>query len=263
MLILVLSNKKMDLHTTLKYRKSRTMKIKVLLVEDEILVAEDMAGDLNKEGFEVVDIVISGDEALVSIEKNPPHIILMDINIKGRLDGIETAHLINESYKIPIIYITANTSDHFVTRALKTAPHAFLSKPFNQKDLNIAIDLAIQRHNNQLLNSAKEYAVDLGAVFLKNGSAYVKVKMNDILFIHASGSYSTVFTKHKKYTLSMNLHNFQKKLKDDMLKRIHRSYVVNLKKVDRIEGNKLIIENHEVSVSNAYRDEEICYFNRI
>ena len=252
----------MDLHTVLEYRKSKTMKIKVLLVEDEVLVAEDMAGDLKNEGFEVVDIVISGEEALQSIEENPPHIILMDINIKGQIDGIETAQLINESYKIPIIYITANTSNHFISRAIKTSPHAFLSKPFNQKDLNIAIDLAIQRHNNQMFNS-EEFTVDLGAIFLKSGSAYVKVKVSDILFIHASGSYSTVYTKYKKYTLSLNLHNFQKKLNEEMLKRVHRSYIVNIRKVDQIDGSKLVIENHEVPVSNAYREEVVGYFNRI
>lgn len=238
------------------------MKIKILLVEDEILVAEDIAGDLDKEGFDVTEIVISGDEAIEAIERNPPDIVLMDINIKGKLDGIETAAIINESFQIPIIYVTANTSHQFVSRALDTSPHAFLSKPFNQKDLNIAIELAIHRHNNFILNKEKE-GVDLGAVFLKNGDAHEKVKIDEILIIHASGSYSTVHTTHRKYTLTLNLHNFEKKLKEGVLKRVHRSFIVNITKVERIEGNKLIVGEHEVPVSNAYRQEVASYFNRI
>lgn len=238
------------------------MKIKVLLVEDEVLVAEDIADDLKNEGFDVTEIIISGEEAIEAIENNPPDIILMDINIKGRLDGIETASLINETFNIPIIYVTANTSNQFVSRALQTSPHAFLSKPFNQKDLNIAIELAIHRHNNFVLNKENE-GVDLGAVFLKNGDAHEKVSIDDIQIIHASGSYSTVHTKERKYTLTLNLHNFQKKLKEGSLKRVHRSYIVNITKVERIEGTKLIVGEHEVPVSNAYRAEVNCYFKRI
>lgn len=238
------------------------MKIKILLVEDEVLVAEDIAGDLDKEGFDVTEIVISGDEAIEAIERNPPDIVLMDINIKGKLDGIETAAIVNESFQIPIIYVTANTSHQFVSRALETSPHAFLSKPFNQKDLNIAIELAIHRHNNFILNEEKK-GVDLGAVFLKNGDAHEKVKIDEILIIHASGSYSTVHTTHRKYTLTLNLHNFEKKLKEGVLKRVHRSFIVNITKVERIEGNKLIVGEHEVPVSNAYRQEVASYFNRI
>lgn len=238
------------------------MKVKILLVEDEVLVAEDIASDLESEGFEVSGIVISGDEALAIIEEDPPHIVLMDINLKGKIDGIETAQLINESYTIPIIYITANTSSQFVSRALKTAPHAFLSKPFNQKDLIIAIELAIQRHNNQLLHDANQ-VVDLEAVFLKEGNAHVKVNIDDIIMIHASGSYSTVYTVKKKFTLSLNLHNFEKKLKEGALRRVHRSYIVNLKKVERISGNRLSIGMQDVPISNAYREEVDNYFKRI
>ncbi len=94
------------------------MKINILIVEDEVLVAEDVAGDLTADGFEVTDIAISGKEALQSIEKIVPHIILMDINIKGEIDGIETAEIINKGDLIPIIYVTSNTSSQFVSRAI-------------------------------------------------------------------------------------------------------------------------------------------------
>ena len=101
------------------------MKIKILIVEDEVLVAEDTADDLRKDGFEVTDISVSAEEALKSLEEKLPHVILMDINIKGEMDGIELATKINESHNIPIIYLTSNTSSQFVNRALETMPHAF------------------------------------------------------------------------------------------------------------------------------------------
>lgn len=238
------------------------MKIKILLVEDEILVAEDIADDLRDEGFEITDIVVSGEETIDSIEQKTPDLVLMDINIRGKLDGIETAQVINESYQIPIIYVTANTSNQFVNRALQTAPHAFLSKPFNQKDLNVAIELAIQRHNNSVLAN-RSVPIDLGAVFLKSGDAHIKVKIEDITMIHACGSYSTVHTNKKKYTLSLNLHNFEKKLKVGVLKRVHRSYIVNLKHVNRIENNLLYVGKEQIPVSNAYREEVNRYFKKV
>src|SRR5688572_8485291 len=128
------------------------MKIKVLIVEDEVLVADDIAGSLEKDGYEVTGIAISGDECLASIASDPPHVILMDIHIKGAIDGIETAKKISN---IPVIFITSNTGQKFVSRALEVFPHAFISKPYNYHDVAVAIDLAFNRSNERALFGEK------------------------------------------------------------------------------------------------------------
>ena len=109
------------------------MGIKVLIVEDEVLVAEEIAADMEDYGFEVTEIATSSEECLSSIENNVPNIILMDINIKGNKDGIETAKLIHQTSKIPIIYLTANTDSVTFKRALESLPNAFISKPYQKK----------------------------------------------------------------------------------------------------------------------------------
>ncbi|MCL4856232.1 MAG: response regulator, partial [Flavobacteriales bacterium] len=101
--------------------------IKVLIVEDEVLVAEELSLDLEENGFEVTAIAISSEECMDSISKNKPHVVLMDINIKGQKDGIETAKIINGNHRIPIVYLTANTDSHTIQRAIETAPSAFIS----------------------------------------------------------------------------------------------------------------------------------------
>ena len=101
-----------------------------------------------------------------------PHLILMDINIKGELDGIETAERISELADIPIIYVTSNTSSPFVNRALETRPHAFISKPYNLRDLVIAIELAMKKHT--------EYAIEsknVESVFVKSGEYHRKIEV--------------------------------------------------------------------------------------
>lgn len=244
------------------------MKIKVLIVEDEVLVAEDVASDLRTDGFEVTDIVISGMEALQSIEKNPPHIILMDINIKGDMDGVETAELINGKCLTPIIYVTSNMSSQFVSRAIKTCPHAFLTKPYNYRDLVIAIKLALDRHNEIVLqneqrkqNEQKE--INLDSIFVKHGDYHKKVLLNDVLYIEADGSYCKVYTKDCNYTFSFNLNHFQKQISTPQLKRVHRSYIVNLSNIDGFDKTTLLIKDKIIPVSAPFRNEVFKYFNRI
>src|SRR5690554_816891 len=238
------------------------MKIKVLIVEHEVLVAEDIAGDLRTDGFEVTNIAISSNEALQAIEHNPPHIILMDINIKGDLDGIETAELINQEFLTPIIYVTSNTSSQFVSRAIKTGPHAILSKPYNYKDLLIAIDLALNKHNETLIRN-EQHKIILDSIFVKSGEYHRKVLLEDVMYIEADGSYCKVFTKEGHYTFSFNLNHFQKQMSFDHLKRVHRSYIVNLSNIDGFDKNSILIGDKIIPVSSTFRTEVFNCFNKI
>ena len=225
------------------------MKVKIHIVEDEILIAEDTASDLVTAGFEVTGISMSGEEAILSIQENPPHVILMDINIKGQFDGIETAHKLNEMGDFPIIYVSSNTTNQFVNRALETKPHAFISKPYNLQDLVIAIELAMNKHNEQLMDSK-----EVNSIFVKAGEYHRKVKIADILYIEADGSYCKVHTANDNYTLSFNLNHFQNAVKTKNLVRVHRSYIINQNHVDGFDKNSLLMGEQIIPVSNTYKD---------
>jgi DNA-binding LytR/AlgR family response regulator len=235
------------------------MKIKIHIVEDEVLVAEDTASDLEKAGFVVNGISISGQEVLDAIQNDPPHLILMDINIKGDMDGIQTAEKLNDLGDFPIIYVTSNTTSQFVNRALETKPHAFITKPYNLNDLVIAIELAMKKHNEMAIESTYE----MESIFVKSGDFYRKIAIDDVTHIEADGSYCKVFSKDDKYTLSFNLNHFQKEVKANDLIRVHRSYVVNRKHVDGFDRASLLIGKQIIPVSSTYRDTVFEQFKRL
>jgi CheY-like chemotaxis protein len=117
--------------------------VKILVVEDEMIIAAKISMQLTNLGYEVTGILPRGEQAVLHVEENTPDIVLLDINLKGRLDGIETALQIQRQRDIPIIYLTANGDEATFNRAKSTRPYAFISKPFKQLDLQRAIELTI------------------------------------------------------------------------------------------------------------------------
>lgn len=119
---------------------------KILVVEDEMLVAEDIAGRLRRLGYEVTDIVESGEEAVLSVLKNPPDLVLMDIVLAGEIDGIETAEKIRQHKQIPIVYLTAYGDKKTLTRSKTTDPYGYVIKPFDEQQLNTTIEIALNKY---------------------------------------------------------------------------------------------------------------------
>lgn len=120
-------------------------KAKILIVEDEQITAMDVADILGRIGHEITDTISTGEQAIESVKKNKPDIILMDISLKGKMDGIEAAEYIRSQYSIPVIFLTAYYDEKTVERAKKTEPCAYLTKPFEEIDLKIAVELGIYR----------------------------------------------------------------------------------------------------------------------
>jgi PAS domain S-box-containing protein len=119
---------------------------KIMLVEDESVVAIDIKLRLESLGYIVNDIAPSGEEAIEKISKNPPDLVLMDIVLKGKLDGIETAQKIGALYNIPILYLTAYSDEKTLERAKITGPFGYIIKPFEDRELQSAIEIALYKH---------------------------------------------------------------------------------------------------------------------
>ncbi|PSB35621.1 hybrid sensor histidine kinase/response regulator [filamentous cyanobacterium Phorm 46] len=120
--------------------------IKILVVEDEVIVAEDIAGRLKKLGYIVTGTVVSGEEALEKVAEERPDLVLMDIVLKGDMDGIITAEKIRAKVDVPIVFLTAYADDKTLRRAKLTNPFGYIIKPFQQHDLRVAIEIALHRH---------------------------------------------------------------------------------------------------------------------
>ncbi len=121
-------------------------KAKILIVEDESIVAMELRDRLQRMNFTVVGIYDSGDTAIAKARETMPDLVLMDIIIKGNKDGIETAHLIHSQLDIPIIFLTAHSDPKTLERAQKEAPYGYILKPFRERELQITIDMALERH---------------------------------------------------------------------------------------------------------------------
>lgn len=119
--------------------------IKLLIVEDDMIIAAKISLQLARLGYEVTAIVPRGEDAIRHAQEHKPDLVLLDINLKGTLDGIETAHQLNRLVGVPIIYVTANTDEATFNRAKETRPYAFITKPIKNIDLQRAIELTISR----------------------------------------------------------------------------------------------------------------------
>lgn len=227
-------------------------------------------------GYEVTAILPRGEEAIRHVEDNAPDIILMDINLKGQLDGIETATAIQKFAEIPIIYLTANTDDGTFNRAKPTRPYAFISKPFKQLDVQRAVELTISRMaENQTgkidaietpetavpttstVNSDDANApfIMSDRIFVKHKEKMVKVFIEDILFLEADRNYSKISTKNKEYLLGTTLKIMEDKLPKPQFIRVHRSFLVNLKQIDEVSENHVIINQKAIPLSISMRED--------
>jgi CheY-like chemotaxis protein len=117
---------------------------KILVVEDDIVVLRVLEWRLQNLGYEVCGKAETGEEALDLVASKEPDIVLMDINIRGDVDGIETARIIKKNNNIPVIFVTSHSEDEMVRRAKEIHPDGFIRKPFEDDDLRVAIQLALK-----------------------------------------------------------------------------------------------------------------------
>lgn len=125
--------------------------IKILIVEDEKIVAIDLKRRLTKLGYQVTGMAASGQKALALIDQELPNIVLMDIHIQGDIDGVEAATILQKTHSIPVIYLTAYSEEKTLTRASATKPYGYLLKPFSDRELHIIIQVSIERYQSDIL----------------------------------------------------------------------------------------------------------------
>jgi two-component system, response regulator PdtaR len=117
----------------------------VLLVEDDNIIAKVAEWRLKNLGYTLCGRASTGAEAMELVVRNKPDIVLMDINIKGEIDGIETARMIKKGFNIPVVYVTSHSDGPTLERAKETQPDGFIMKPFEDNDLRVAIELALKK----------------------------------------------------------------------------------------------------------------------
>ena len=135
----------------------RILDSNILIVEDEIIIAADLKGRLENLGYNIVGISATGNDAIRKTGETHPDLVLMDIMLKGDMDGIDTAQKIRDLYDIPVIYLTAYFDDEILNRAKITEPFGYILKPFEDMRIQSAVEMAVYNHHieQKLKNSAK------------------------------------------------------------------------------------------------------------
>jgi DNA-binding LytR/AlgR family response regulator len=228
-------------------------KFKIIVVEDEALIADNIADILESCGYEIPAVCGKAEAALMEIEVKKPDLVLLDINLNGNLDGIDLAHEINKRFKIPFIFLTSNSDGKTIDRAKLTSPAGFIVKPFNKADLQSSIEIAIYKKNQKQLESetTNTNAKSSTFFFVKEKQSFIKVEYTNILYAEACDNYTIIYTKTGKHIVSQTLKVIEDRLVEYGFFRVHRTYLVNLNSIDRIDVKSLIINSKEIPISEA------------
>ena len=236
--------------------------IKILVVEDEMIIAAKISMHLTSLGYEVTGILPRGEEALLNVEENRPDIVLMDIRLKGDINGIDTAIRMRKNADIPVIFLTANADEATFNKAKAARPYAFISKPYKQIDLQRAIELTI---SHLAAGETKLPPGDNGVsdqpfilndrIFVRQREKMIKIIVADILYIEADRNYCRIFTKTNEYLLCITLKTIEEKLDNRIFLRVHRSYIINLSQIDAVLEDHLIINQKAMPVSEGLKEK--------
>ena len=241
-------------------------KVKVFVVEDESIVSKDIQNSLIKIGYEVVGSSATGEKAIEDIQNSSPDIILMDIMLKGEINGIETAEIVRNNFSIPIIFLTAYADEDTLQKAKITEPHGYILKPFKEIDLQTSIEMAIYKHQKEqevikerdfLFSVVDNNTNNHEFIFVKASSRLVKINTKDIFFIEALKDYVVINTVDTRYTIHSTMKEIEQKMGKKDFVRVHRSFIVRLDKIANIDYPNLNLENDKKSIpiGGSYRDD--------
>ncbi len=248
-------------------------KLKILVVEDESIVAKDIQNSLKKLGYTVPTVVASGEKAIEEVEQSRPDLVLMDIMLKGDINGVEAANAIRENYDIPVIFLTAYADDNTLSKAKIAEPYGYIIKPFKEKELQTTIEMAMYKHEKDslvkrerdLYHSIVENKESKDSIFVRADYRLNKIKFEDVFFVEALKDYVVINTSDNIYTTHTTMKEMIRILPAKDFVRVHRSFIVRLDKIFSIKYPDLVIEGKMkvIPIGGLYRKELFSRLNLI
>ena len=245
--------------------------LQLLIIEDEAVLALDLRATLLAEGYGVAGIAATGPQALALFTQHPVDGVLCDIHLQGPWDGIETARRLLAVRPVPLLYLTALADQPTLDEALTTAPAAYLPKPVSVASLRAALALALHSFARPL-PAAPEPAPSPDAltrdtilqlndhVFIKDNNQFVRIPLADILLLEADNTYTALRTPSRKYALRLTLGAVLERLHFAQLVRVHRSFAVNIQRVERFSDADATVAGQTVPLGRQYREAFLKQF---
>ncbi|MCB0489842.1 MAG: LytTR family transcriptional regulator DNA-binding domain-containing protein [Cyclobacteriaceae bacterium] len=229
-------------------------KIKLLIVEDEMIIANDMKMMLESIGYEISGIAKSVEKAVDILNERKPDLALIDINLGKGMEGIGLGRIVRDRHHIPFIFCTSYSDKKTVDEAKQVNPASYLVKPFNKEDLFVAIEIALtnfsggteQQPNDVILNDS---------LFVKEGRLFTKVSFDEIVWIEQDRNYVEIHTATRVHPVRSTLKDFAKNLPEKKFFQVHRSFMVNVNFITAINSDIIKLKDKEIPISKNHKEE--------
>lgn len=244
--------------------------IRILIVEDNVIIADDMQSMLEEIGYEIVDNVIVYEQAEEVLKTQHVDLVLIDIILASDKTGIDLGKHIRENYDMPFIFVTSNSDRATVENAKTVKPNGYLVKPFEQQDLYTSIEIALSNFSRSDKSSAIAESNDnvpmsntvlKDSIFVKKQHLYYRIQFSDIRFIKADNVYLEVNTVDKKFLVRSPLKDYLEKLPKNKFYRAHKSYIVNVDHIDAINSKDIMIKDTLIPISKDFKEFIISAMN--
>lgn len=235
-------------------------KRKILVVEDDVLIAKHIERSLSSFGYEVVGPCYQAEDALELLNKSQVDLAMLDVELNHVIDGIQLAHIIKNDFGYPIIFLTSYTDETTLERMKPINPMGYVVKPFNKFGLRNTIELVFDKleHENQELQGETKTLVqedNAKSIFVRGSKNIEKIVIDDIAILEASGKYVLIHQEGRKNIANTSIKELLGKLPSQKFIQVHRSYVINFDMIKEIGTNFLTVMGQEVPIGRSYKEQ--------
>lgn len=236
--------------------------INVLIIEDTKEQSDALSKVLIENNYNIVGIAKNYIDALSLFYKNDIDIIVIDVFLDGKPDGItfaETINIIPNASK-PFVFLTSSQDRQIFERAKLTKPFSFLMKPFNELEIIYALEMAVEKfyeQSNVFMSEEQNTVISNDFLFIKKKNSLKKVAVDSILYIEVEERYCNIITEKEKFVILISLTKINELLDPKKFTRTHRNTIVNINQIEEIilADNLIILKgNHKINLSDTYKD---------
>ena len=238
---------------------STKTKLRLFAVEDEQIHQLNLQILSEQLGYDLIDVVEDPFVALERIKEEKPDLLLLDVRLDAEEDGIQLAQRVNDIEPIPMIFVTSDQNDETFERAKEVRPSAFLKKPIDAPALRNAIELAVRnfKADQERLaaeNTSKSTLTD--SFYIKIGNKLRKIRLEDIDYVEVQEKFCSLVIAQREIHIKMPLKDLLQKLPEESFAQVHRSFVVNINKMDSINlsDNEIVCGDQTIPVSRSYKE---------
>ena len=221
---------------------------KILIVEDEVLVAEQLRKYIERIGHTCCGHATSYEEATELLMNEKPDLALLDIRLFGDRSGIEVAQLINEKNKIPFIFLSSHFEKSTLEKARNTRPAGYLTKPYNSETLSTTIEICLYNYSNRTASFSEK-------VEIIEGKKKHILSAEQIFFFAAEHVYTRLVTDNKEILIRKSLNDIMESLPSNIFLRVHRGFVVNMNHIKQVNTSQIIVGDHKIPIGTTFKED--------